>query len=306
MFEQSKLRLAMTILARDEADIISENIRFHATNGVDKFVVTDNSSKDGTREILDDLSDDFDITVIDEPSLSIDQDLWVSRMAKWIGANDHCDWIINNDADEFWLPQGGCLKTEIVRSTSSVEGGHGIGVLTCSRQNMIGSRETASGKGFVFYQNRFAVRKNILSGEDCSKWDEGNGNIIFRKVPGKIITKPEGLIGIGIGNHHAHHEGDIARCTGIRIFHYPLRSYTQFESKVVNYGSSLENNTRWPENVSKHLRYWYECFKAGSLRDQYDLYVLSQQSLIELSEKGILEEDDRIYSRFCDSEKLAA
>ena len=36
--------LIMTILAKDEADIIEEQIKFHKNMGVDSFIVTDNNS----------------------------------------------------------------------------------------------------------------------------------------------------------------------------------------------------------------------------------------------------------------------
>ena len=91
MKKLSDIRLAMTILARDEADIIEDNIRFHASAGVDKFVVTDNASLDGTREILEKLSKEFDVKIFDEPSHTIDQDRWVSRMADWLKENNACD-----------------------------------------------------------------------------------------------------------------------------------------------------------------------------------------------------------------------
>ncbi len=298
------MKLAMTILARDEGDIIEHNIRFHAAAGVDKFVVTDNSSLDGTREILAELSKEFDIKIFDEPSLTIDQDRWVTRMANWLRENDDSDWVINNDADEFWLTDAEDLRKGILETVSSASSD--VGVLTCRRQNMIASKETTAKQDYQFHQNNYAVIRNIDS--DCNEtaWSEKSGNIIIRKLPGKVITRLEGLKSIGMGNHGAAHLGSKAECRNIEIFHYPIRSFEQFEKKVVNYGSSLEKNERFSPAISSHLRHWYECYKAGTLREQYDLFVLPEQDLVDLQEKNILRNDFRIHECFARQHGLAA
>lgn len=39
--------------------------------GVSRFIVTDNGSVDGNREILEQLSKEFNLSVIDEPSMTM-------------------------------------------------------------------------------------------------------------------------------------------------------------------------------------------------------------------------------------------
>ncbi len=47
------VKLAMTLIVRNEADVIEDNLRFHRAQGVDFFIALDNGSTDGTVEILE-------------------------------------------------------------------------------------------------------------------------------------------------------------------------------------------------------------------------------------------------------------
>ena len=92
------MNLFMTLLVRDEEDIIAANLSYHLSRGVDHVIVTDNRSVDGTREILEEfarLANHADRRRGDDFS----QYRWVTRMAR-MAARMGADWVINNDADE--------------------------------------------------------------------------------------------------------------------------------------------------------------------------------------------------------------
>jgi hypothetical protein len=46
------MQLVMTLLVRDEEDVLRANIDFHRAQGVDFFIVTDNRSEDSTPDII--------------------------------------------------------------------------------------------------------------------------------------------------------------------------------------------------------------------------------------------------------------
>ena len=108
------MQLALTLLARNEADVIEANLAFHLSAGVDFVVATDNGSSDGTTEILERYEREGVLHLIREPSRNFRQGEWVTRMARL--ADDHgADWVINADADEFWWPRAGDLKEALAR-----------------------------------------------------------------------------------------------------------------------------------------------------------------------------------------------
>lgn len=285
------MRLAMSILVRDEADVIEANIRHHANLGVAKFIVTDNASVDGTREILNRLSDEFDITIIDEPSLTIDQDLWVTRMAHELQASDAADWVINNDADEFWLASDHDSLPEAI--TAAIEQAEQdedkIGVLYCPRNNLIPSREAVNDTNYHFTENTYQVLKDWtgarevldLPEQTAALLDQGQ-HVIIRTLPGKVITRLNGLESISMGNHGAEHQLDKIDVDFIEVAHYPIRDYQQFEKKVINYGSAIENNERFGAMISLHLRRWYDSHKRGTLKLDYDAIVIPKAILEHL------------------------
>jgi len=103
------MKLVMTLLVRDEQDIIRENLDFHLAQGVDEVIVTDNGSEDATVEILREYESRGVVRLLHEPADDYSQGRWVTRMAQ-LAAMEGADWVINNDADEFWWPLQGSLK----------------------------------------------------------------------------------------------------------------------------------------------------------------------------------------------------
>lgn len=93
------LRIVATILARDEEDVIGRNIEHHVNQGVSRFIVTDNLSKDDTRKIVSGYKEVAE--VIDAGEDDHRQSEWVTRMAR-MACRLEPDWVVHLDADEFW------------------------------------------------------------------------------------------------------------------------------------------------------------------------------------------------------------
>src|SRR3954466_5900290 len=102
----------MVYKVRDEGDILEDNLRYHRAQGVDFFVIADTGSIDGTLEILERYERAGIVRLERIPGGIHDMkgegggEEQITRIADEMGA----DWVIHNDADEFWWPAQGNLK----------------------------------------------------------------------------------------------------------------------------------------------------------------------------------------------------
>jgi Glycosyl transferase family 2 len=103
------MKVVMTLVVRNERDIIAQHLAYHLAAGVAFVVVTDHGSTDGTTEILDEYERRGVVRVLHEPDGPFAQREWVTRMARLAATEHGADWVINSDADEFWWPRGGSL-----------------------------------------------------------------------------------------------------------------------------------------------------------------------------------------------------
>lgn len=101
--EGDAMKLVVTMMVRDEADIIRAALEHHRTQGVDRIIVTDNGSTDGTTEILAEFVDDGLVELRFDPVHRKQQSEVVTAMARDAYTVYEADWVINADADEFWV-----------------------------------------------------------------------------------------------------------------------------------------------------------------------------------------------------------
>jgi hypothetical protein len=93
------VNVVMTLLVRDEADIVEVNLAYHLAHGVDEVIVTDHRFTEGTRERLQAWAEgDPRVHLLLEDREACDQSTYVTRMARG-------GWVFNNDADEFLWPR---------------------------------------------------------------------------------------------------------------------------------------------------------------------------------------------------------
>lgn len=275
---KKNIRLAMSVLVKNEADIIEDNIRFHAAQGVDCFAVMDNGSDDGTREILEQLAQEYDLHVIDQPDQSYKQAQWMTELAGYCRSELKADLVISNDADEFWQADEGSLKDYLSRYDS---------VVTVRRYNMA-LDERASDPDFHYSDASLRV-KNPIFYDSSAQINETAVAMLLVKISPKTIVNPNGLIRMKGGNHRAKHGWRLINArteSGISVHHYPIRSYQQFENNIQNRKRLIEQTNA---RMGDHYRRWVRILNEGGLREEFNRFILNQQEIEVLLKLGVLE-----------------
>lgn len=238
--------LVMTLLVRDEVDIVDAQIAFHLNAGVDFVIATDHRSQDGTTEVLERYSREGYLHLIREEDVEYREPEWRTRMARLAASEFGADWVINSDADEFWWPRGSDLKAVL----SSLPARYGV--------------VRAFWRPFVprpddgdFFAERMTVR---LSSEaainDPRSQFRPNAKVIHRADPRLTVSR---------GGHAV--EGvflqPLRGWYPVELFHFPFRSLAQVERKASIYRTSAD--TRYHDGH----RDMHRALEEGSLQDRY-------------------------------------
>jgi hypothetical protein len=104
------MRIVLTLVVRDEADIVDQQLRYHLGAGIDFVIASDHRSTDGTTDILERHEREGRLRLIRRTDDGFFQSRWVTEMARLAATEHGADWVINADADEFWWPRDGSLR----------------------------------------------------------------------------------------------------------------------------------------------------------------------------------------------------
>ncbi|MDP2609901.1 MULTISPECIES: glycosyltransferase family 2 protein [unclassified Oceanobacter] len=277
------LKLSMNLLIKNEVDIIEDNIRFHSNQGVDCFVVMDNGSTDGTREVVAELSKKHEILVIDRPELDYQQSNWKTEMAAKSRRILGADWSIANDADEFWLSDSGDLKSNLGKWGSIVK---------CSRSNMIPDDTFFSGDS-DYLDFPYRVKSPILNkGQDIINND--SFSVFMGNINGKVMVNNHGLLRVKGGNHRAWHLWGFINQTidpSITVYHYPIRSRECFVKSIENRARLLNSGVT---KMGDHYRRWVRMLDHGLLDEELERLALKKETATVLENFGIIEKEPEV------------
>ena len=292
------MRLVMTLKVRDEADVIDDNLRFHRALGVDFFVVMDNGSVDGTAEILDRYAEAGLARVLRDPSgdLRALGAAWYTRMGRMAATEHGADWVIHNDADEFWWPLEGTLKDALARVPEP------FGAVVAPRTEFVGRPD-----GPGSFADRLVVReaRSSLQPKVAHRADpevvvlhrgahdvaSSSSGDLWRSLrpPGRAVHRS---VRVEVESDGADEDIRLvwAPVWPLRIFHFPVRSFEQFRRRTE---ISLRHGGFRDSGRFRRLRRHYE---EDRLDELYSELTWTDEQVADGLREGVLVRDERIAS----------
>ncbi len=264
------MKLAMTLLARDELDIIEAHLAFHLNAGVDIVIVSDHKSEDGTTDILESYAREGYVHLIRRDDAYVQQSEWVTEMARLAATEHDADWVINSDADEFWWPREGSLKDVLAPVPEQYDVVRAVSEAFVPRpgEGLFAERMTAR-----------VVLSAPINAPDSP----------FRHVA-KVVHRGHPRAFVRKGNHHVTGlpHGEFPGWSPIELLHFPLRSREQAARKHEMVWTSWLVNLRG--DLAKAKMVW----EAGRPETYYDQVEVDDAMLGRGLADGSLVEDTRL------------
>jgi Glycosyl transferase family 2 len=268
----------MTLLARDEADVIDAQLLFHLNAGVDFVVATDNRSQDGTREILEAYAREGFAHVIDEPGEDLRQAEWVTRMARLAATEFAADWVISSDADEFWMPRQGNLNLILAAVPER------FGIVHAFCKSFVPRPDDGS-----FFADRMIVRLTASAPiNDPASPYRPVAKVIYRADPRvKVARGSHALVNSALLPLRGWHPID--------VLHLPIRSVEQSERKAVLQWTAFSKSERGT-GTAYHAKA-YQAYRDGRSSEYYDSLALDESAV----EQGLADRSLALDTRLRDS-----
>lgn len=265
------MKLVMTLLVRDEADIVDAQLAFHLNAGVDYVIATDHRSVDGTTEVLDRYARAGHLRLIRQNDIEYREVEWRTQMARLAATELGADWVFHSDADEFWLPRACNLKEAL----ATVAAGYGI-VRAFWRPFVL----RPNGDGFFAERMTVRLAAHAAINDPTSQF----------RPNAKVIHRADPRLAVGRGNH-ALLGATLPVLLGwypIEVLHFPLRSLEQLKRKAAVYRASEQ--TRLHDG---HRRL-HRAFETGTIGSWSRAFAVDAATLERGLADGTLVVDTRL------------
>lgn len=263
------MSIAAHVGVKDEIELLPHCLTHLLAIGVDRLLVTDMGSTDGSWEWLQEAASGLPLSLdrMDDraPGVLADWPARVGRRARDCGA----DWVFFLDADEWPLPRDGSLAgcTSLASADLLVvdrfnvpPGESAMHVLANARPD--GYRDVA------LIVHRIADLRQHLRDSPEAPW--------ILSVPGpKALVRPAFIDKLAIGGHDVEPPPGVVprrqRPADLVIAHLPFTTRERFRRKVDNVAAAVAaNESVFSGRVGWHWRRWLAMREQGLLDAEFD------------------------------------
>lgn len=212
-------------MVRNEVDIIRTNVLHHLSLGVDRMLIVDNGSSDGTDRVLKELSKQDPRVRWSRDEGPYLQSVIITGLARE-AFRSGADWVVPVDADEFWCSPRSSFRRVLGESEAGSLGARIINFVQRRSQRR-------STPGALAHMTRRVA--SPLGPPDKAQGLVESERIGFveKAYPPKWISRPSEEIEIEKGNHRIFGiNGPQEETDEILCLHAPLRSRETLEARV--------------------------------------------------------------------------
>ena len=210
------------MVVRDAVDVVGASVLHALSLGLERILVLDNGSSDGTRDVLRRL-DRHGVPVAwrSEPGLYMQAELMTGLVHE--ASREGADWVVPMDADEFLLSPAKlpALLPQVKRD----------GVLV-PVTNFVQRRDRLepTPEGLLTMTMRVACTLDAVTSERLLR--EGGIGLVEARWPHKLLLRASTDVRMHAGNHGADGIGDLEGTDWFELLHAPVRARSQLLGRV--------------------------------------------------------------------------
>jgi glycosyltransferase involved in cell wall biosynthesis len=280
------MRFAAILGVKDEVEILPDCIAHLRAIGVDHIIAHDAGSTDGSERILrEHAGSDFEI--VEHSDANPDAEAWNrlhARLARDCGA----DWVLFQDADEFWLPAGGTLHACASLADADIVTVPRFNVVLGPRGPRITGSDTPLGATDMelFVRAPADFRARLMAGE-VPAWIRGV------PVP-KVIVRPACVGVVKAGDHDVDPPPGVsarrAVASDLVTAHLPFSTLPRFARKLANVRRVFDVHDEYlGANLAWHWRRWLAFEHAADVAAEYARQQVDDAELEALREQGFVQ-----------------
>lgn len=279
--------VAANIGVRDEVELIEPHLRHLQALGVDRIVVADTGSVDGTLEVLErwESTGDIDLLRIDQSDASAAFH-FAARVLEYTLQRHAPDWVLFGDADEFPIPRTGDLRGLLQASD--------VDLLQVPRLNVAAGPDGPWWASDLGPAGHAELQLIVRPRQDPRRHlqDHPDAAWILGAVQPKVIARPVALrAGLIMGAHAAVAQGlrQVDAGADLLLAHVAVSSRDRFLQKMANIDDVFRRAGHLYKGAQAwHWRRWHDLWQRGEAEAEYERQLFDAPRLAALRSEGVV------------------